>query len=54
VPDVKGMGLRDALYLLENVNMKVVAKGRGKVRSQSIEPGTALLNKNQNIKLELN
>lgn len=53
MPDVKGMGLKDALYLLENMNMKVAARGRGKVRMQSIEPGTAL-NKNQNIKLELN
>jgi cell division protein FtsI (penicillin-binding protein 3) len=53
VPDVKGMGLKDALYLLENMNMKVMAKGKGKVKLQSIEPGTAL-NKNQNIKLELN
>ncbi len=53
MPDVKGMGLRDALYLLETMNVKVVAKGRGKVKMQSIEPGTTL-NKNQNIKLELN
>ena len=53
MPDVKGMGLKDALYLLENMNMKVAARGKGKVKMQSIEPGTAL-NKNQNIKLELN
>ncbi|HSZ85231.1 MAG TPA: penicillin-binding protein [Puia sp.] len=53
MPDVKGMGLKDALYLLENMNMKVTAKGRGKVKMQSIPAGTAL-NKNQNITLELN
>ncbi len=39
MPDVKGMGLKDALYLLESINVKVVAKGRGKVINQSIEAG---------------
>ncbi len=53
VPDVKGMGLKDALYLLETMDMKVIAKGKGKVKMQSIQPGT-LLNKNQTITLELN
>ena len=53
VPDVKGMGLKDALFMLENMNMKVTVKGRGKVKMQSIEAGTAL-GKNQNIKLDLN
>jgi cell division protein FtsI (penicillin-binding protein 3) len=53
MPDVKGMGLKDALYLLENMDMKVTAKGKGKVKGQSIPAGTAL-NKNQNITLELN
>ena len=53
MPDVKGMGLRDALFLLESMNMRVAAVGKGKVKTQSIEPGTAI-NKNLNIKLELN
>ena len=53
IPNVKGMGLKDALYLLESMNVKVLAKGRGKVMSQSIEPGT-LLSKNQSILIELN
>ena len=53
MPDVKGMGLKDALYLLENMDMKVTAKGKGKVKAQSIPAGTAL-NKNQSITLELN
>jgi cell division protein FtsI (penicillin-binding protein 3) len=53
MPDVRGMGLRDALYLLENLKMKVAAKGIGKVRFQSIEPGTSIL-KNQMISLDLN
>lgn len=53
IPNVKGMGLKDALYLLESMKVKVLAKGSGKVRSQSIEPGT-LLSKNQSISIELN
>ncbi|MEO5592463.1 MAG: penicillin-binding protein [Chitinophagaceae bacterium] len=53
MPNVKGMGLKDALYLLESMNMKVAAKGRGKVTVQSIDPGAAV-NKSQLIKIELN
>ena len=40
VPDVRGMGLRDALYLLENAGLKVDYQGMGTVKSQSIAPGT--------------
>jgi cell division protein FtsI (penicillin-binding protein 3) len=53
MPDVRGMGLKDALYLLENLNMKVASRGIGKVKMQSIEPGTSIL-KNQTITLDLN
>ncbi len=53
VPDVKGMGLRDALYLMESGNIHVLAKGSGKVTRQSIPPGTAI-GKNQKLTLELN
>ncbi|MBC7904740.1 MAG: transpeptidase family protein [Gemmatimonadaceae bacterium] len=53
MPDVKGMSLKDALYLLESMNLKVSAKGRGRVASQSIEPGLSL-SKNQTITIELN
>jgi cell division protein FtsI (penicillin-binding protein 3) len=53
VPDVKGMGLKDALYLLENMNVKVQVKGKGKVVSQSLASGLAI-NKGQTIVLELN
>jgi cell division protein FtsI (penicillin-binding protein 3) len=52
MPDVKGMGLKDALYLLENINVKVNIKGRGKVKAQSIIPGSALT-KNQTVTIEL-
>lgn len=40
VPDVRGMGLRDALYLLENEGLRVRFSGKGKVKSQSIRYGT--------------
>jgi len=53
MPDVKGMGLKDALYMLERMNVKVAANGRGKVKSQSVLPGTAIA-KNQMIRIELN
>ena len=39
VPNVKGMGLRDALYLLENSGLKVGVSGAGTVSSQSLTPG---------------
>ena len=39
IPDVRNMTLKDALYLLENMDVKVVAKGSGKVVVQDISPG---------------
>lgn len=42
MPNVKGMGLKDAIYLLENMGLKVAIRGRGKVSMQSVAPGTAL------------
>lgn len=39
VPDVRGMTLRDAVYILENQGIKVRIKGKGRVRKQSILPG---------------
>jgi cell division protein FtsI (penicillin-binding protein 3) len=53
VPDVKGMGLKDALFLLESRDMKVVTRGAGKVKQQSILPGT-VVSKNQKLILDLN
>ncbi|WP_080237273.1 penicillin-binding protein [Spirosoma rigui] len=40
VPDVRGLTLRDALFLLENRGFRVLVEGRGKVKEQSVEPGT--------------
>lgn len=42
MPDVKGLGLKDALYLLENIGLKVMTKGKGKITNQSIPAGTPL------------
>jgi cell division protein FtsI (penicillin-binding protein 3) len=53
VPDVRNMNLRDALYLLENMELKVNVKGRGKVIMQDLAPGTPV-KKNQTISLLLN
>lgn len=52
MPDVKGMGLKDALYLLESLHLRVRINGRGRVKEQSIVPGTPI-NKNQIITIEL-
>jgi cell division protein FtsI (penicillin-binding protein 3) len=52
MPNVKGMGLKDALYLLEGMQLKVIVKGRGKVMNQSVVAGTAV-NKNTVVVLEM-
>lgn len=53
VPDVRHMSLKDALYLLENSNLKVIVKGKGKVLMQDLPPGSKI-KKNQTITLLLN
>lgn len=40
VPNVKGMGLRDALFVLENAGLKVKVTGAGMVQKQSLTPGS--------------
>lgn len=44
IPNLKGMTLKDALYLLENMKVKVIYEGQGKVVSQSLEIGTPVRN----------
>jgi cell division protein FtsI (penicillin-binding protein 3) len=39
VPDVRGMTLRDAVYLLENCGLQVHFSGNGRVKKQSLLPG---------------
>ena len=40
VPNLKGLGLRDALYLIEKRGMKAIITGTGKVTNQYPESGT--------------
>lgn len=40
MPDVIGMGARDAVFALQNVGLKAKIKGAGRVTSQSISAGT--------------
>ena len=53
VPAVLGMGLKDAVYLMENKGLKVVASGRGRVINQSLIAGNTFI-KGQKITLLLN
>jgi cell division protein FtsI (penicillin-binding protein 3) len=42
VPDVVGMGAKDAVFLLETYGLRVKLHGRGKVRRQSMPAGSAI------------
>ena len=42
IPDLIGMSGMDALALLENLGVRVVIKGHGKVKEQSVKPGTPI------------
>lgn len=52
VPNVRGMGAKDAVYLLESHGLRVRLDGMGKVREQSIAAGSTL-HKGQTITLTL-
>lgn len=52
VPNVKGMGAKDAVFLLESQGLHVRLSGMGKVTQQSIPPGS-YLHKGQTIILTL-
>jgi len=53
MPNIVGMGLKDAVYLAENMGIKVTATGKGKVINQSIAPGIPFA-KGQKVLLVLN
>jgi cell division protein FtsI (penicillin-binding protein 3) len=53
VPDVRGMSLRDAIFLLENSGYRVRYRGKGKVLRQSPSNGARYL-EGQIVSLELN
>lgn len=42
VPDITGMGVRDAIYNMESRGIKTQIIGRGKVVKQSLVPGTVI------------
>ena len=49
VPDLTGMDLKDALYILENHGLVPVIRGKGYVREQSLLPGTPITKGNEII-----
>lgn len=53
MPDVTGMGARDAVYLLDKAGLKVRLSGVGKVTHQSIAGGRPFM-KGQTVALQLN
>ena len=52
VPNVIGMGAKDAVYALENTGLRVNLLGRGEVYSQSLDVGTTAL-QGQTITIQL-
>ncbi len=52
IPDVKGMGARDAVFVLESRGVKVRLKGRGKVVEQSLPVGH-VINRGETCSLKL-
>jgi cell division protein FtsI (penicillin-binding protein 3) len=52
MPNVIGMGAKDAIYILENMGLTVKIKGRGSIREQSIPPGTRI-EKGEKVTLEM-
>jgi cell division protein FtsI (penicillin-binding protein 3) len=53
VPDVRGMTLRDAMFLLENSGLRVTFTGKGRVKRQSPEHG-ARVYEGSVVSLDLN
>ncbi len=52
VPNVVGMGAKDAVFLLESAGLRVAVSGRGTIYSQSITPGSRVV-KGQTIAITL-
>ncbi len=53
MPSLQGMGLKDAVYVCENMGLKLKVKGAGRVTAQSISSGNKI-NKGQVVNIELN
>lgn len=52
IPELQGMGIRDAIYLLENRGMRVSYHGVGRVKGQSVRSGQPII-KGSSIHLTL-
>lgn len=52
VPNVVGMGIKDAVYIMEQAGLKVSFSGRGTVTEQSMMPGERI-NKGDEVKLTM-
>lgn len=53
MPALAGMGLKDAVYLCENLGLKVNVRGKGKVATQSLVVGQSI-SRGQTINIQLN
>ena len=52
MPDLRGMGLRDAMYVMDSYGVKIIPQGKGKIVSQSTPPGVAIHNGSVQLYLE--
>ena len=52
IPELYGMGIRDAIYLLENRGIRVSYHGIGRVKGQSVQSGQPII-KGSSIHLTL-
>lgn len=52
MPNVAGMGVKDAVFILENLGLEVEIRGRGTVLKQSIKPGSKII-EGQTVVLEM-
>jgi cell division protein FtsI (penicillin-binding protein 3) len=53
MPSLEGMGLKDVVYLCENLGLKVNVRGRGKAIAQSINAGQSIA-RGQSVSVQLN
>ncbi|HEX5624591.1 MAG TPA: penicillin-binding transpeptidase domain-containing protein, partial [Saprospiraceae bacterium] len=52
MPDLTGLGLRDAMFIMDAYGVKLLPVGQGKVVGQGITPGTAIRNRSVELYLE--
>lgn len=53
IPNVVGMDVEDAIFLLENKGVNVIIEGRGVVKQQSVLPGILIPKRGMTVKLIL-